>query len=165
MEFEQAFPRLFARSYRVALRMVGDKGEAEDVAAEALARTLRAWRRVRLMASPEAWVVRVTTNLAIDLLRRRRKHSESALADHAGRSDDLDTRIFVREMVRSLPRRQRDVLALRYLADLSEADIAKVLGIAPGSVKTHASRGIDRLRKRLVDQDADGATEVIRIAF
>ena len=152
------------------------------MAAEALARTLRAWRRVRGMGSPDAWVARVTTNLAIDLLRRRKRLGDgsgsiidivagngtvgivataSAASAGAGRNDDVDTRILVRDMVRSLPRRQRDVLALRYLADLSEAEIADLLGIAPGSVKCHASRGIDRLRKRL---GAD-ATEVVQVAF
>jgi RNA polymerase sigma factor (sigma-70 family) len=153
--FEAAFPRLFTRAFSVAHRVLGHTGEAEDVAAEALARTLRAWRKVHAMDAPDAWVARVATNLAIDVARRRRFTADDAAGDGAGKAvapgwlEDVDTRLLVGELVRTLPRRQREVLALRYLADLSEAEIAAVLGIAPGSVKAHASRGIERLRQRV----------------
>jgi len=146
--FADAFPRLFARAYHVALPIVGVAGEAEDVAAEALARTLRSWRRVRDMDAPDAWVGRVAANLAIDVLRRRRWVYE-APADQAAGADDADTRVTLRALVQTLPGRQRQVVALRYLADLSEAEVAGLLGIAPGSVKGHASRGLARLRQRL----------------
>ena len=53
--------------------------------------------------------------------------------------------------VRTLPRRQREVLILRYWSDLSEADIAKTLGIAAGTVKSNASRGLARLEQLLGD--------------
>jgi RNA polymerase sigma factor (sigma-70 family) len=165
--FEEAFEALFARAYRVALRILGHSGEAEDVAAEALARALRSWRRVALR-SPEAWVVRVTTNLAIDVVRRRKWMGDSAgvadaRVDGAARGDDADTRLALREMLHSLPRRQRDVLALRYLADLSEADTAAVLGIAPGTVKRHANRGVERMRRRLGDNG--DSKEVVSVAW
>jgi RNA polymerase sigma factor (sigma-70 family) len=153
--FAEAFPRLFTRAYHVALPIVGDAGEAEDVAAEALARTLRSWRRVRAMDAPEAWVVRVATNVAIDVLRRRRWVCEPPAELPVG-PDDADTRVTLRELVRTLPRRQRDVVALRYLVDLSEVEVASLLGIAQGSVKGHASRGLARLRQRLTVVEAAG---------
>lgn len=150
-DFEAAFPALFTRAYHVAFRIVEHSGEAEDVAAEALARALRSWRRVRNMRSPEAWVVRVATNLAIDVTRRRHRR-RTVPHEVTVRVEDMDGRLVLLDVLDSLPRRQRDVLALRYLADLSEADIAAVLGIARGSVKRHASRGITRLRDRLADE-------------
>lgn len=170
MSFEECFEALFTRAYHVAFRILGHSGEAEDAAAEAMARALRSWRRVRVHDSPEAWVVRVATNLAIDVVRRRKwAGDEPAAATAAARSaaapDDADTRLALRQLLHSLPRRQRDVLALRYLADLSEADTAAVLGIAPGTVKRHANRGITRMRRRLAEgADAADAKEV-RVAW
>ena len=61
----------------------------------------------------------------------------------------------VMEALASLPRRQREVLALRYYVDLSEADIAETLGISRGAVKSHASRGAASLRESLADHLAD----------
>ena len=55
--------------------------------------------------------------------------------------------------LQSLPRRQREVLALRYYAELSEAEIARTLGISAGAVKSHASRGAASLRRVLTEED------------
>jgi RNA polymerase sigma factor (sigma-70 family) len=158
-DFREAFEGLLLLSYRVALRILGHPGDSEDVAAEALARTLRSWSRVRRLGSPEAWVTRVTTNLAIDVLRRRRfADKASTLAPLAMVVDDPDVRIALRELLRTLPRRQCEVLALRYLADLSEVEVAAALGISLGSVKRHASRGVTRLRKVLDDAGTGGVS-------
>src|SRR5438067_11456085 len=67
--FEEAFPRLFHDAYRVGFRLLGDRGEAEDVAQEACARTFSRWSSVRDYAEP--WCVRVASNLALDALRSR----------------------------------------------------------------------------------------------
>jgi RNA polymerase sigma factor (sigma-70 family) len=148
LAFERCFDRLFTRAFHVALKVLGDKGEAEDVAAEAMARALRSWRRVGSLDAPEAWVVRVTTNLAIDALRRRkRRQGGSAPATPTPLDDVADTRVDLHALLRSLPQRQREVVALRYLADMSEAETAAVLGIALGTVKRHANRGITRMRE------------------
>ena len=56
------------------------------------------------------------------------------------------------ELLATLPRRQREVLVLRYYADCPEAEIADLLDIAPGSVKTHAHRGLEALRAALEDR-------------
>lgn len=146
--FEEAFQDLFVAAYHVALRILANAGEAEDVAAESTARALDGWRRVSAMPSPRAWVVRVATNLSIDIVRRRRFVAMGGLdRSSSGAPEESDTRMVVRDMLRRLPRRQRDVLALRYLVDLSEAEIADVLGISPGTVKRHASRALRQLRR------------------
>jgi RNA polymerase sigma factor (sigma-70 family) len=144
--FEDAFQDLFVAAFQVSFRILGNASEAEDVAAETSARALDAWRRVGAMQLPTGWVVRVATNLAIDTVRRRRFVTDDSVGIRA-QTDETDSTLAVREMLRHLPRRQRDVLALRYLADLSEAEIASVLDISPGSVKRHASRAVERLRR------------------
>lgn len=153
IEFEDVFEDLFVEAHRVAYRIVGDRNEAEDVAAEAMARALDRWRRVGAMPSPTGWVVRVASNLAIDVVRRRR-FVASDPSEPSARSDDADMRLAVQQMLCRLPRRQRDVLALRYLVNLSEAETAAALGISLGSVKRHASRALDRLRHN----DMEGVT-------
>src|SRR5688572_12366667 len=71
-EFEAAFDRLLGRAYRHALRLSGDPGVAEDLAAEALARAYAHWPRIRAYEYLDAWVLRVVTNLAIDAVAKRR---------------------------------------------------------------------------------------------
>jgi RNA polymerase sigma-70 factor (ECF subfamily) len=143
--FEEAFEALFVEAFHVARRIVGGAGEAEDIAAEATARALDKWRHVSGMRSPTGWVVRVAANLAIDNLRRRRFATTGTL-ERPTRPDDIDTRLVVRDMLHQLPQRQRQIVALRYLVDLPEAEVADRLGISLGSVKRHHHRAINRLR-------------------
>ena len=144
-DFEEVFEDLFVEAFHVARRIVGDDNEAEDIAAEATARALDSWRRVRAMRSPTGWVVRVAGNLAIDTVRRRRFRTTGTL-ERPSRPDDSDTRLQVRDMLHQLPKRQCEILALRYLVDLPEAEVAKELGISLGSVKRHTHRAMNRLR-------------------
>ncbi len=145
--FEQAFDALYRLAYRVAYRILGDRQEAEDVAQEALARASLRWSR--LYDRPEGWVSRVASNLAIDAYRRRRRRP----AYPTGPLGVVDARLGERgdlvAALRRLPRRQREVVVLRYLADLPEADVARALGCSVGSVKSHGSRGLASLRRQL----------------
>jgi RNA polymerase sigma-70 factor (sigma-E family) len=145
--FELAFDPLYRLAYRVAFRILGDRPDAEDVAQEALARAALRWSR--LHERPEGWVSRVASNLAIDRYRRRRREHHYP----TGPIGIVDQRIGERgdlvSALRRLPRRQREVVVLRYLADFSEADVARALGCSVGSVKTHGSRGLSALRRQL----------------
>ena len=146
LEFEEQFDDLYARAYGVAFQLLGRRTEAEDVAQETLARCFVHWRRVRDYA--EAWVVRVAGNLAIDAWRRSRKVRGSvndATADVTTPGPDPQ-RLDLHHALRQLSRRQREVLMLRFLADLPEADVAQALGCSVGSVKQHAARGLAALR-------------------
>jgi RNA polymerase sigma-70 factor (sigma-E family) len=147
--FDEAFAELYRAAYKVAFRLLGNRTEAEDVAQEALARTYVRWRTVSDYATP--WVCRVATNLAIDRTRRARRFSGGAAPERAARDAFADERLDLQNALRSLPKRQRDVVLLRYVADRSEDDVARVLGLAHGTVKTHASRGLAALRARLGD--------------
>jgi RNA polymerase sigma-70 factor (sigma-E family) len=159
--FEESFSELYRLAYRVSFRVLGDRGDAEDVAQEALARTHLRWARLR--DRPEGWVVTVATNLSIDRLRRRRHAPLSVRATEPLVLVDahLGERVDLAHALRRLPRRQRQVVVLRYLADWSELDVAEALGCAPGSVKSHAARGLSTLRKRL-DGHADPGGDDVR---
>ena len=143
--YDDAFDALARIAYRVAYRVLGDRDDALDIAQESMARAFERWRKVAPYTEP--WVARVVTNLAIGQWRRRRR-------DHASLSDvavvDIEPatleRVDLVRLLEALPRRQREVLALRFLADLSEADVAAALGCSVGSVKRHSHRGLPTLR-------------------
>jgi RNA polymerase sigma-70 factor (sigma-E family) len=143
--FDDEFDTLYRLAYRVAYRFLGSRADAEDAAQEALARACIRWPRVDGHA--EAWVSRVTANLAIDFLRRGR--SQEAVPESPGRLDaDVATRLDLARSLSSLPKRQREVVILRYLADLPEDAVAAQLGCSRGTVKQHASRGLAALRRQ-----------------
>ena len=148
-DFEQAFDALFPRAQRLAYRILGNWLAAEDVAAEALARACFRWHKVRELPWRDGWVLRVATNLALDTAKR--KAPELEVAEDLDAEEAAVLRLAMRQALQALPRRQREVLALRFLSDLNEADIATALGISAGSVKTHTSRGLATLRARLGD--------------
>lgn len=173
--FEERFDALAAISYKVAYRLVGDRADAEDLAQEALARAYASWRKVS--GYDEAWVIRVTTNLAIGRWRKERRTVASADAPtlarrgrpederpgrrhHVGVTAQADVaeRLELMAALRALPRRQREVVALRYLADMPEAAVVAALGCAPGTVKQHAHRGLAALRRHLRHSDPHVAT-------
>lgn len=110
---------------------------------EALYRTAVRWRKVRAYAVP--FSVRVSTNLVLDDMRRSKQRQSIATIAET-RIGEPETQLDLAECLRSLPDRQRDVVTLRYLAGFSEAETAAALGIAPGTVKSHASRGLGALR-------------------
>ena len=145
--FDDEFSDLARLAYRVAFRIVGDRSAAEDIAQESLARAYMRWTKISEYR--QAWVARVAGNLAIDQLRRRRP------SPAAVRQVDAEVmvieRIDLQRALLGLTKRQREAVVLRYVADLSEADVAGLLGCTPGAVKSHLSRGTTRLRVILND--------------
>ena len=109
----------------------------------------------------EAWVVRVAGNLAIDGWRRRQRLESDANAEDRGAfaPGPDGQRVDLHRALDSLSRRQREVIVLRFLADLPEADVAKALGCSVGSVKQHASRGLAALRISMAVDDASDDTD------
>ena len=150
--FRAAYVELFPLAFRVAVRLVGDVSTAEDVAAEALARAYARWEHVENLPYRDAWVLRVASNVAIDVTRRRRRRVAPVAVAEADPSDAAATRVALVAALRALPDRQRDVVVLRYLSDLPEEAVAASLGISAGTVKTHLSRGLTSLRRLLGDE-------------
>ena len=138
------------RSVLAALIVVGRDGElGREAADEAFARAWERWPRVRTMASPEGWVVTVGANW----LRRRarRRAMEASLVQRVGGADtapaiELPARD-VWTAVATLPERQRLAIALRYLLDLPEGDVAAHMGVHRGTTASTLSDA----RRRLAD--------------
>ena len=156
---------------RVVLLTTGDRPLAEDLVAEAYTRAWLAWRKVRGMDQPRAWVVRTALNTRISWWRRRRREVgldglegvSPASHDDAAGSDSLDTDLVA--ALRRLPARQREVVALRLRLDLDTAATAAALGLAPGTVGSHLHRGLAALRRDLglgLDPRTSRATRTTR---
>jgi RNA polymerase sigma-70 factor (ECF subfamily) len=151
--FDEEYPALYRSAYRVAFRLLGRREEAADLAQEACARAYARWNRIGRFDSPEAWVAKVAGNLAIDARRREntaQRHVDSYVAPRA--DDDQardDERVDLHRALLTLPRRQREVVLLRFVADQPEAAVAAALGCSLGTVKSHASRGLAALRAAL----------------
>jgi RNA polymerase sigma factor (sigma-70 family) len=154
-DFDAVFDELFDSSFRLAYRMLGDAAGAEDVAAEACARALAQWSRVGPLPYRTAWVLRVASNLAVDAIRKRTRELTVDVADVE--EDDVALRLALGAALRALPKRQRETVTLRYLAELKEREVAEVLGLSIGTVKSHVSRGLAALRTKLGDsfEEAD----------
>ena len=146
VSFDDVYPDLLGRGYRAAFRVLGRREEAEDIACEALARAWSRWKSVASHAEP--WVVRVSVNLAIDASRRRRWESTQVLLDEPVEDSQAELRLDLVKAVRALPRRQREVVALRFFGDLTEKATAEALGIDVGNVKAHTARALPALRTR-----------------
>ena len=148
---------------RMAYVITWDEYEAEDLVQECLFRISRRWSAVGAMEMPLAYARRVVANLAFDgrrrRLRRRAELNDSSLvllADQrsALELDALDRRSELAVALSGLTRQQRTVLGLRYFLDLSEAEVAAVLGCSTGNVKSTASRALSRLREMVVSRSS-----------
>jgi RNA polymerase sigma-70 factor (sigma-E family) len=148
---------------RVAYLVCGDLNLAEDLLQTTLTRTYLAWRRLDGLDSIEAYARRVLLNTTTSWWRRRWRAErpteflpERPVSDPTDRLVERDS-IWV--LLSTLPARQRAVIVLRYYEDLSEADIARELGVSVGTVKSHAARGLATLRARLDDHALENAEE------
>jgi RNA polymerase sigma-70 factor (sigma-E family) len=135
---------------RTAYLIVGDAHRSEDVLQTALAETYLRWHRLRQPEAAEAYVRKAIVTANAAWWRRRASHEtpHDTLPDRVlvDRADELVERHAVLALLRQLSPRQRAVIVLRYFDDLSELDTARALGCSVGSVKQHASRGLERLR-------------------
>ena len=134
-----------------ALRVrCGDVEVAREALDEACSRALSAWGRVGAMAEPTGWVYRVAVNHGRRLARRRALETLALRRRLEPRAEETDGGE-VWDAVRRLPARQRDIILLRYVVDLPEADIAAALGISRGAVSASAAKARATLAVTLGD--------------
>jgi RNA polymerase sigma-70 factor (sigma-E family) len=148
-DFVASYADLHARAYRVAFRLLGDRHEAEDIAQEACIRACMRWRKLRDGGYEQPWVVHVSVNLARDRWRRLQRTRDHGPDTRSATTASVEERMDLHRALDGLPERQREVVLLRYVADLSEQEVARRLKCAPGTVKTHAARGLASLRAAL----------------
>ena len=155
----------WGRLVRLAYSLTLDVGRAEDLVQESLAKLWGKWPQVR-DGAPEAYVRQTIVNGAISASRRRWKGEEPhwelpepPVPRGPLESDAIDQRDWLRRGLADLSMLQRAVVVLRYAEDMSERQVAETLGISTGSVKTHAFRGLARLRAT-GHPDRTGAEEV-----
>src|SRR5262245_14628504 len=139
---------------RSAWLLTGDWHAAEDIVQTALVRVWPRWTRLTAAGDPDAYVRRAVINVYLSA-RRRRWHGEYAAAVPPDRPDPADPYAAVElrdTLARVLPtlgRRQRAIVVLRYFDDLSEPQVAEVMGCSVGTVKSQAARALVRLRAAL----------------
>lgn len=141
----------------------GHRAEAEDLLQGVLERAYRRWPRICRGGDPERYVRAMLVNASVDRWRRLRRRPEVLAGPGGGRAADpavpdqtavLADRDQLLRALALLPARQRAVIVLRYLEDLSEAQAAAVLGCSEGTVKSQSSRALARLRELTGDDSA-----------
>ena len=145
----------------------GDRGVAEELAQETLARACRDWRKVRSLDHPEAWAQRVAINLANSFFRKKAAERRakvrltSVTGTGTGTAAEAADAVAVRQAVAALPRRQRTALVLRYFADLTFAEVAELMDCPEATAKSLARRAIQRLREESGLIELKGASDVV----
>jgi RNA polymerase sigma-70 factor (sigma-E family) len=145
---------------RTAYLLTGDHQLAEDLLQQALMRTAGHWRRVSRGGNPEGYVRRAMINERTSLWRRRRYNVVALPEESLGVPDESESvlrRVTLLRALAALPPRQRVVLTLRFLHDLTEAQIAAELDCSIGTVKSHTHHGLARLRQLAPKMLAEGA--------
>jgi RNA polymerase sigma-70 factor (ECF subfamily) len=149
--FEDFYRKEFPSVVGLAYALSGSRWVAEELAQDAFIAAHRNWARIGAYDQPGAWVRRVVTNLSVSTIRRRIVEAKALvrLRERHAPSERPTGDVEFWDAVRSLPRRQSQVVALHYLEDLSVADIAEVLEMAAGTVKKHLHDGRRELARRL----------------
>jgi RNA polymerase sigma-70 factor (ECF subfamily) len=152
--FEDWYRGEHARLLGLLTVVAGDPEEAREATAEAFTRALERWDRVGVMASPSGWTYRVGVNI----VRRRLRRVSIERALLARRTPSPTPSALEPEVwaaLRSLPVRQRTALALRYVCDMTQAGVAEVMGIAPGTVSATLTSARRRMAELLGPQSIE----------
>ena len=142
---------------RYAVMLTGDRDLSQDIVQEVLARTQVRWKRIERADSPDAYVRRMVLNEYLSWRRRWAVRNVQAVGErlaelsdrHAAESDHAHDVVETDELwnrLATLPRKQRAVLVLRYYEQLSDAEIASLLGCAEVTVRSNASKALATLR-------------------
>jgi RNA polymerase sigma-70 factor (sigma-E family) len=161
MRDAEEFDAFYAGSARRVLgqlyAMTGNRSEAEDAVAEAYARAWQRWSTVRDCDSPEAWVRRVASRVAVSSWRKavnrlRAHHRDAVEQEVAGLSTD---HVALVHALRQVPADQRRVIVLHHLVGLSVAEISVEVGAPTGTVKARLARGRKAMAQFLTDSNTD----------
>ena len=146
--FERFYEEVKDRVWQTLLVTGRDPTRAEDAVAEAFARAFERWVTVGVMENPVGWVIQVAVNRFNSDWRIWRRELPEPPQDAAA-SDPESFDSDLARLVWGLPRRQRQVVALRVIADLSEDETGRILGISPKTVSVHLHRALGSLRQKM----------------
>ncbi len=145
--------------FHLCLKTVRDPDEARDCTQEAFFKAFRSLHTFKPEAKFSTWIFSIAYHACCDRLKRRKRYSDAELPERADASpgpaaiaEGQDTARRLREAIDGLPDKYRTVITLYHLQGKQYEDIAKVLDLPMGTVKTHLFRAKDLLRKRLVDE-------------
>ena len=153
--FEALYRRTFPRVYAYVATLLRDRSAAEEVTAQAFERAYRKRRSYRpSRGSAEGWLFGIARNAALDELRRRRRSASLAAepideraAEGVEHAEAVARRETVRAALAELEPRERDLIALKFAGGLSNAEIARVLGMSESNAGTRLHRTVEKLRK------------------
>jgi len=139
---------------RLAYLLLGDRDAADDLVGDAFLAAWQRWDVVRDADHPLAYVRRLVVNLAGTRIRRTTRERRRLLLFHgdaaeAARGTDTDAVVDVRSALARLPARRRACVVLRYGFDVPEREVARILGVSVGTVKSQTSKGVAQLRPLL----------------
>jgi RNA polymerase sigma factor (sigma-70 family) len=154
-DFDTLFRECVADLHAYAISLLGERAAAEDVTATAFERLYRSRSRLdRRRGSPRAWLFAIARNAALDELRRRGRQPRCELpadgsADQGSGEaiEKVERRAQVREALAHLPLRDREVVLLKFHGQLSNSELARVLGISESNAGTRLHRALTRLRE------------------
>ncbi|WP_035873605.1 SigE family RNA polymerase sigma factor [Kitasatospora cheerisanensis] len=149
---------------RTAYLLTGDQHAAEDLAQSAAERTCAAWSKVRRADDPHSYVRRIMVNQHARRWRRRAPEVLVEAVPDTARSDDgyarADQRRALLAALAALPPRQREAVVLRHWEDLSDSQAAAAMGCSTGAVRSHAAKGIAKLRETAGLRDLTDMTRI-----
>ncbi|RZU72248.1 RNA polymerase sigma-70 factor (ECF subfamily) [Micromonospora kangleipakensis] len=159
-EFDAFYAACAGRVVGHVFALTGNRGEAEDAVAEAFMRAWQRWRTVREADSPEAWVRRVASRIAVSSWRktinRMRAHHRAAVDQSVpGLSED---HVALLQALQRLSANQRRAVVLHHLNDLSVAEVAAEMQAPIGTVKAYLARGRRAMAGMLTEAHQEGAS-------
>jgi RNA polymerase sigma factor (sigma-70 family) len=153
--FESLFRECAADVHGYAISLLGDRAAAEDVTALAFERLYRSRARLdRSRGTPRGWLFSIARNAALDELRRRRRQPVPGAEQQLSSDAELDEaiehterRASLRAALLALPLREREVVLLKFHGQLTNGELARVLGISESNAGTRVHRALARLRE------------------
>lgn len=145
------------QAYRIALYWVKSKSEAEDIVQEALTNVWKSWNKYHTVQNKKAWFYRILRNVYIDKIRRvKLEISSSPFPDVQDTTDyyhETETRLDIQRLLQFLTIDEQDLLWFRYGLDLTSKEVANLMGLPHGTVKTRLHRALRKLRSHLQNQE------------
>jgi len=152
-EFAERIGHAKERLYRVALLHLGNETFAADAVAEAVYRGLIAVKKLREPAYFETWMTRILINECNKLWRRAKREQPLEVLPEIAEEEQAFAHLPLKEAIRQLPTQLKDVVILRYYADLTLAQTAESLGIPQGTVVTRQRRALKLLKLELLEEE------------